>query len=79
MALADIGGWGYPLDAAAGLTPAYRRLGELYEAKNDRVDALRAYGKFVDLWKNADAGLQPQVADVRRRIERLQREESARR
>ena len=59
-ALADVGTWDpLPFHAAAPLAPAYRRLGELYEAKNDRVDALRAYGKFVDLWKNADADLQP--------------------
>jgi hypothetical protein len=26
---------------------------------------------FVDLWKNADADVQPEVADVRQRLARL--------
>ncbi|HJQ20733.1 MAG TPA: protein kinase, partial [Gemmatimonadaceae bacterium] len=53
----------------------YKRLGELYEEKGDRQQALGWYVKFADLWKNADADLQPQVADVRRRIDRLKRGE----
>ncbi|MEP7326074.1 MAG: protein kinase [Gemmatimonadota bacterium] len=48
-----------------------RRLGELYEERNDRARALEHYGKFVDLWRNADPELQPQVADVKQRIARL--------
>jgi tetratricopeptide (TPR) repeat protein len=51
--------------------PAYRRLGELYEAKGDVKKALEYYGKFVDLWRDADAELQPRVADVRKRIAEL--------
>jgi len=43
----------------------------LYEAKGDRQNAVRNYQMFVELWKNADAELQPQVADVRRRLARL--------
>jgi tetratricopeptide (TPR) repeat protein len=53
----------------------YKRLGELYEEKGDAQHAVGWYLKFAELWKNADADLQPQVADVRRRIERLQRTE----
>ena len=34
----------------------------------DRTKALEYYGRFVDLWKDADAELQPRVADVRKRI-----------
>jgi tetratricopeptide (TPR) repeat protein/tRNA A-37 threonylcarbamoyl transferase component Bud32 len=48
-----------------------RRLGELYEAKGDAASAVIRYEKFVTLWSMADAALQPQVADVRRRIARL--------
>jgi eukaryotic-like serine/threonine-protein kinase len=48
-----------------------KRLGELYEAKGDRPRAVSHYTKFVELWKNADPGLQPKVADVRRRLARL--------
>ena len=55
----------------AGRAPAARRLGELYEAKGDRPKALQYYEHFVDLWKTADPELQPQVADVKRRIARL--------
>jgi tetratricopeptide (TPR) repeat protein/tRNA A-37 threonylcarbamoyl transferase component Bud32 len=50
---------------------AYRRLGELYEAKGDTKRAMEYYGKFVDLWKDADPELQPRVADVRKRIAEL--------
>jgi tetratricopeptide (TPR) repeat protein/tRNA A-37 threonylcarbamoyl transferase component Bud32 len=53
------------------LAPTHKRLGELYEAKNDRTNALDHYDKFVELWKNADPELQPQVAEVRKRIARL--------
>lgn len=59
-----------------------RRLGELYEsraarasdrraARADHMRAVQYYPQFVNLWKNADAELQPQVSDVRRRIGRL--------
>jgi tetratricopeptide (TPR) repeat protein/TolB-like protein len=48
-----------------------RRLGELYEAKNEPAKAERYYREFVELWKNADPVLQPQVTDVRRRLARL--------
>ena len=45
-----------------------KRLGELYEAKGDRAKARDYYGRFVDLWKNADPELQPAVRDVQQRI-----------
>jgi tetratricopeptide (TPR) repeat protein len=48
-----------------------RRLGELYEAKGDRVKAAEYYQRFVDLWKNADPDLQPQGVEIRQRIARL--------
>ena len=53
------------------LAPVYRRLGELYEAKGDRARALDYYGRFVELWKNADPELQPAVREVRQRLSRL--------
>jgi tetratricopeptide (TPR) repeat protein len=53
------------------LAPSYRRLGELYEAKGDKQTALDYYGRFTDLWKDADTELQPQVAEVRRRMAKL--------
>lgn len=48
-----------------------KRLGELYEARGDTVRATDHYGRFVDLWKNADPELQPQVAEARRRMDAL--------
>jgi eukaryotic-like serine/threonine-protein kinase len=51
--------------------PALKRLGELYEAKGDRVKAADYYGRFVDLWKEADPELQPIVREVRVRLARL--------
>jgi tetratricopeptide (TPR) repeat protein len=48
-----------------------RRLGELYEQNGNRPKAIEYYSRFVELWKNADPDLQPQVADIRGRIARL--------
>jgi len=53
------------------LGPTFRRLGELYEGRGDRVRARDYYGRFVDLWKDADAELQPAVRDVRQRLAKL--------
>ena len=58
---------------AMWLARANRRLGELWEAKGDRARASRYYARFVELWKDSDVALQPQVADVRRRLQRLER------
>jgi thiaminase len=58
------------------LAGSYKRLGELWEAKADRAKAAHYYAKFVELWKNADAALQPQVADARKRLARLSDVES---
>ena len=48
-----------------------QRLGELHEAKGNRTKAIEYYGRFVELWRNADPELQPRVAAVRRRIASL--------
>jgi tetratricopeptide (TPR) repeat protein/tRNA A-37 threonylcarbamoyl transferase component Bud32 len=53
------------------LAGVYKRLGELYESNGDRGKAAAYYAKFVDVWKDADAQLQPQVVGVRRRLARL--------
>ena len=53
------------------LARSLRRLGELFEARGDRANALRYYGRFVDLWKDADPVLQPAVRDVKARMARL--------
>jgi tetratricopeptide (TPR) repeat protein len=49
----------------------YHRLGELYETRGDRQKAVEYYGKFAELWKDADSELQPRVKEARRRIAEL--------
>ena len=58
-------------DDQVWLASSLRRLGELYEAKGDRDETLEYYGRFVELWKNADPELQPMVNEVRGRMARL--------
>jgi tetratricopeptide (TPR) repeat protein len=60
------------------LAGSYKRLGELYEAKGDNQKAATYYGKFVELWKDADPELQPRVTEVRKRLARLNVQESKR-
>ena len=59
------------------LPVAYERLGELYEGKGDKQKALEYYGKFVELWKNADPELQPRVQAAKKRMAALAGEPSA--
>ncbi|HEX7121082.1 MAG TPA: hypothetical protein VF178_01840 [Gemmatimonadaceae bacterium] len=51
----------HPLSRGQGyeLAAALRRLGELYDAQNDRAKTLEYSGAFVDLWANADPDRQP--------------------
>jgi class 3 adenylate cyclase/tetratricopeptide (TPR) repeat protein len=44
---------------------------EIREAAGDREGAARLYGKFVELWKNADPELQPMVEEARAALRRL--------
>ena len=53
--------------------PALFRLGELYENARDTKRATDYYGRFIDLWKDADPDLQPRVSEARSRIDRLNR------
>jgi tetratricopeptide (TPR) repeat protein len=53
------------------LALSYRRLGELWEAKGDKAKAAAYYTKFIDLWKNADADLQPKVLEAKKRLAKL--------
>jgi tetratricopeptide (TPR) repeat protein len=46
----------------------HERLGELYERKGDRQNAVRHLTAFADLWTEADPELQPRVAAARSRI-----------
>ena len=53
------------------LAPFLKRLGEIAAAKGDNASAAASYRRFVELWKNADAELQPKVREVRQRLTRL--------
>src|SRR6266705_188701 len=55
-------------EESATLGPTYRRLGELYEERGQLDKARDYYGRFVDLWKDADPELQPNVRDVKPRL-----------
>jgi tetratricopeptide (TPR) repeat protein len=57
--------------ASTYLPGIHKRLGELYEEKGDVQKAASHYIAFIDLWKNADAELQPKVQDARKRLDRL--------
>jgi len=48
-----------------------RRLGELHEQQGDRAQAAMYFERFVALRRDADAALQPEVAEMRRRLTRL--------
>ena len=55
------------------IAPAFRRLGELLEAKGEKRLAIEAYERFLDFWRRADPELQPIVRSVRERVDRLRR------
>ena len=55
------------------LAGAHKRLGELYDAAGNREKAMSHYATFINLWKDADAELQPQVKKARERLQELQR------
>jgi hypothetical protein len=53
------------------LAGVHYRLGELYERQKNPARAAEHYRAFIDLWKSADADLQPRVAEARRRLQEL--------
>ncbi len=55
------------------LGPTLFRLGQLYENAGDTTHALEYYGRFVDLWKDADADLQPKVSEAKAHIAAINR------
>jgi tetratricopeptide (TPR) repeat protein len=59
------------LKDALWLPVVYERLGALHEQRADTANAIRYYGKLIELWKNADPELQPRVEAARRAIEAL--------
>jgi len=61
------------------LPNALVRLAELYEAQGNRGAAARTDLRFADLWKNADANVQPRVERARSRAAELIRADSQKR
>jgi tetratricopeptide (TPR) repeat protein len=49
----------------------HERLGALYEDVGDPEKAVEHYGRFAELWRNADAALTPRVDHARARVEVL--------
>ena len=56
-----------------------RRLGVLHAQRGDTAQAVKRLSEFVDLWKDADPPLQPEVEKARQRITELREAASARR
>jgi tetratricopeptide (TPR) repeat protein len=54
--------------------PTLERLGQLYDEAGDPEDAAVYYARFVELWKGADAELQPRVQAAQTRLEEIVRE-----
>jgi hypothetical protein len=56
---------------ALSLPQTLERLGELHEMNADVAKAIAYTSRFVALWENADAELQPRVQAARERLRRL--------
>jgi tetratricopeptide (TPR) repeat protein len=52
----------------------FERLGQLYDGLGDLENAALYYARFVELWADADAELQPRVTVARTRLEEIIRE-----
>jgi tetratricopeptide (TPR) repeat protein len=65
------GGLGRIMTDQWNLAFSFRRLGELYEEQGNKEKALDYYGRLVQLWKDADPELQPQVKEVKDRMVKL--------
>ncbi|HET7111588.1 MAG TPA: tetratricopeptide repeat protein, partial [Gemmatimonadales bacterium] len=53
------------------MAPTLFRLGQLYQGAGDRAHAMEYYGRFVELWKNADPELQPKVTEAKKAMAEL--------
>ena len=55
------------------LAPVHLLRGQIYEQLGDREKALEHYRRFVSLWRNCDAAMQPQLKEAQATISRLER------
>ena len=67
----EMAGNGRPQADSYNIPRTLFRLGQLYQDAGDTTHAMDYYGRFVDLWKNADPELQPRVAEARRAMAEL--------
>jgi len=56
------------------LAPSHLRRAEIYERQGDQQQAVHHYGRFVELWQDADPELQPRVEAARRAMELVSRD-----
>jgi len=63
--------WRYETDAVE-LGWAMKRLGELYEQRGETAKAAAVYSRLLRLWRRTDPELAAAMAEVRRRIARLE-------
>jgi tetratricopeptide (TPR) repeat protein len=59
------------LKDAFWLPVVYERLARLYDQRGEVERAIHYYGRFADLWEDADPDLRPRVEAARRAVERL--------
>ena len=45
-------------------------VGRIYESQGKNAEAREAYGRFLELWKDADPGI-PEVSGARKRLNSL--------
>ena len=53
------------------MAPTLFRLGQLYQSAGDTAHAMEYYGRFVDVWKDADPDLQPRVTEAKKAMAEL--------
>lgn len=63
--------WNRILPDALFLARAYERMAELHEERGEWTEAATYYGRFIDLWDDADPQLQPRVDAARRALTRI--------
>ena len=56
---------------------AHERLGRLYEKMDRPEDAIDAYERFIEVWRDADPELQSRVKKARRQVEVLREKRAA--
>jgi tetratricopeptide (TPR) repeat protein len=69
--------WNRLLADALFLGRAYERMAQLHEDRGELSEAAHYYGRFVELWADADPELQPRVDAARRALRRLAAEPGA--